>query len=143
MWCHEIAVQSLYNTNVDLAGFLTQQEFSAWISAYQSLLDNYRETRHGEIDYSKTQDHTYAELLYITFMEPSLFRLAAEWNLSETEVLQRLSGISTHSIAEYPWLGNVYHRKEIESHSPFPTIPVSDDPRECSNYEPDYFGINP
>lgn len=142
MWCHEIAVQQLYTINTDVSGFLSQTEFSAWISAYQSLLDNYRLSLNGEIDFSRIQDHTFAELLYITFMEPSVYRLANEWKLTETEVLERLAGISTHTNAEYPWMGNLYHRRDIESHSPFQSIPVSDDPRECSSYEPDYFGLH-
>lgn len=139
MWCHEIAIQPLINPSTGLSGFLTPLQFSSWLGAYQSLLDNYRQTLHGEIDFSKTQDHTIAELLYIAFMEPSIYRLSQEWEMTESEVLQKLNGLPTHINGEYPWMGAIYDRKDVDGLAPYNHIQISDDARECSSYEPDFF----
>lgn len=143
MWCHEIAVQPLYTTGNDVPGYLTQNQFSTWIAYYQNLLNQYRNTLHGEIDFSHRQDHTFAELLYIPFMEPSAARLALEWSMTETEVRNRLSGLTTHTNAEYAWLGDLYNRKEVDALSPYGVAQVPDDVREQSNYEPDIFNLHP
>lgn len=141
MWCHEIAVQPLFTTGNSLPGYLTEQEFSSWVTSYQSLLNQYRRSLQGEIDFNRKQDHTLAELLYVTFMEPSAARLALEWNMSETEVKARLSGLTTHINAEYNWLGDLYTRKEVDALSPYACAQVPEDVREKSSYEPDIFHL--
>ncbi len=142
MWCHEIAVQPLYTTGNNLPGYLTEQEFGSWVTSYQSLLNQYRSNLQGEIDFGRKQDHALAELLYITFMEPSAARLALEWNMSETDVAARLNGLTTHVNAEYDWLGDLYNRKEVDALSPYTCMQVPDDVREKSSYEPDLFHLH-
>ena len=84
------------------------------------------------VDFSNTQEHTLTELLYISFMETSAERLSLEWNLPVVEVQNRLSGITTHVYEEFPFLGYLYYRNEIESFAPFQGLPVSTSVREES-----------
>ena len=87
------------------------------------------------VDFSQTQQHTFTELLYISFMEPSAERLSREWNLTLTEVQNRLTGLPTHTYDEFPFLGTLYHRKDIELLAPYPGLSVSDHVREQSQTE--------
>jgi hypothetical protein len=59
--------------------------------------------------------------------------------MTEAEVLSRVSGLPTHINAEYPWLGNLYQRSDVDSLAPFSSVKISDNARTCSAYEPDYF----
>ena len=135
MWCHESNIQPLFYPNNDYAGFLSYNDF-------KDTLLNYRESNRTQklaltngVDFAQTQQHTLTELLYISFMEPSAERLSLEWNLPITQVQNLLSGLPTHVYDEFPFLGTLYDRKDVESLAPFQGLTVSSHVREASQIE--------
>lgn len=135
MWCHESNINQLFNPQNDYSGYLTYGDF-------QNTLINYRESNRNQklaltdgVDFAQTQQHEFTELLYISFMEPSAERLSLEWNLPLTQVQDLLSGLPTHLYLEFPFLGTLYHRKDVESLAPFQGLSVSSHVREASIIE--------
>ncbi len=135
MWCHESNINQMFNPQNDYAGYLTYADF-------QNTLVSYRESNRTQklaltdgVDFSQTQQHTLTELLYISFMEPSAERLSLEWNLPLAQVQNLLSGLPTHVYDEFPFLGNLYHRNEVEAFAPFQGLTVSTNVRENSTIE--------
>lgn len=137
-WCHESSVQPLFSEQSDFEGYFTYLQL-------RDTLTYYRETHRAKknalttgVDFTKTQDHAFMELLYTTFMEPSISRLALEWDMSEAEVASRLAGIPTHLNVEYPFLGERYFRDEVNAVAPFKGLSVSSSVREPSAIEVNY-----
>lgn len=134
-WCHESNIQQMFSIQNNFTGYLTYTDF-------QNTLINYRESNRIKklalvdgVDFSQTQQHTYTELLYISFMEPSAERLSLEWNISVAEVQNLLGNFQTHVYPEFPFLGNLYDRNEIENIAPFQGLQVSTSVREESLIE--------
>ena len=135
MWCHESNINQMYNPQNDYSGYLPFNEF-------QNTLINYRESNRNlklaltdGVDFSQTQQHTLTELLYISFMEPSAERLSLEWNKSLNEVQNLLAGLPTHVYDEFPFLGTLYNRNNVENLAPFKGLSVSSQVREESVIE--------
>mgnify|MGYP007014124880 FL=1 len=68
-------------------------------------------------------------------MHPSAERLSNEWGLSVTDVTLRLGHLTRHTYGEFPFLGLLYHREEVEQYSPFHGLKVSSSVREKSQIE--------
>ncbi len=97
-----------------------------------------RQVEAGLADRLHAQDHTYAELLYITFYEPSTERVARERNVPVARVREMLSGLPTHAHHEFDFLGpQLYRRSDIDAMAPYGVLEPPTDPREPSAYEPD------
>lgn len=135
IWCHESVINQMFTPQNDYAGYLTYNQF-------QNTLINYRESNRNlklgltnGVDFSQTQQHTLTELVYISFMEPSAERLSLEWNLPLAQIQTILSGIPTHVHDEFPFLGNLYHREQIENLATFQGLAVSGSVREQSVIE--------
>lgn len=135
MWCHESSINQMFTTQNDFTGYLSAATF-------QNTLINYRESNRNlklaltdGVDFSQTQQHTLTELLYISFMEPSAERLSLEWGIPLTQVQSLLSNLPTHIYAEFPFLGNLYYRKDVENLAPFQGLTVSSSVREQSEIE--------
>ena len=138
LWCHEIRLQPAFKNVTDVNGYLTTNEFDAIVADRMSIVDRYRSALRSKVDFRRTQDHTYAELLYLTFVEPSVERLAIEWNMPVDQVALLLRGKQTHAQKEFAYLGSkLYRREEIDRLGPYPVMRVAEDPREPSTYEPD------
>lgn len=135
MWCHESSIQPLFTAQNDYAGFLTYTDFRDTLLGYRENNRNQKLTLTDGVDFSQTQQHTFTELLYISFMEPSAERLSLEWDLPLTQVLNLLSGLPTHTYNEFPFLGTLYYRNDIESLAPFQGLAVSGSVREASSIE--------
>ena len=141
LWCHEIRLQPAFKNLVDTPGYYTTQQFGTLIAERMKLVDQYRERLDSRVDFKRTQDHTFAELLYLTFMEPSAERLALEWNLPVEQVTVLLKAKPTHKQEEFAWLGSrLYRRQDVDALAPYPVIKVASDPRELSTYEPEMLG---
>lgn len=137
LWCHEIRLQRTFNHVTDLSGYYAAKQFDALIASRQEAIARYRSTLDSRIDFAREQDHTFAELLYLSFMEPSAQRVAGEWGVSVTEVQQRLTGEPTHRQDEFSFLGNnLYRRRDVDALGPRKAIPVPTDLRESSAHEP-------
>jgi hypothetical protein len=134
-WCHESNIQQMFSIQNNFTGYLTYTDF-------QNTLINYRESNRtlklalvDGVDFSQTQQHTLTELLYISFMEPSAERLSIEWNMTVSEVQNLLTSYQTHIYPEFPFLGNLYDRNQIENVAPFKGLQVSTSIREESLIE--------
>ncbi len=139
LWCHETSLQPPYNDNHTLIGYYSTAEFKAKINQFTKLIEDYRATLSSDIDFTKQHLHTKAELLYLSFTEPSAERLAAEWGLTLEETKKKLQGISTHAHGEFALLGDeLYFRSQVEALAPFEPIRVPDEARDVSIYEPDF-----
>jgi len=138
MWCHE---SGLHTTLVDFAGVpghLDRAAFDSLVRERQKILSDYRDALDIQIDYRELQDHTYAELLYLTFEEPSLDRLAREWGVSTGRAAQLLVGKPVHAQEEFAYLGEaLYLRADVESLAPYAVQAVPQSVREPSAHEPD------
>jgi hypothetical protein len=137
-WCHESSIQKMYTTQNNYTGFLTASELQNTLVNYREANSNLKQQLTDGVDFSQPQQHTLTELLYISFMEPSAERLSLEWNLPINQVRNLLSGIPTHIYEEFPFLGNLYYRNEIETLAPFQGLKVSSNVRETSLVEVNY-----
>ncbi len=138
LWCHEIVIQPLYTRNDSIKGSVTQAEFQELVKAMMFKLDLYRKNLNSEIDYSKTQDHSLAERLYIGYMEPSLMKLSKEWNIPVTKLKDILKNNRTHVYQEYPFFGDIYYRDSVNSLAPFTSCIKPFNVREQDANSPDF-----
>ncbi|HMT29404.1 MAG TPA: hypothetical protein PKD91_09015 [Bacteroidia bacterium] len=139
LWCHESKVQPLFFGNTDVINYMNSSSFLQKVNESNRFLKAYRNEISGGVDWSKPEEHTYSELLYITFMEPNAERVAAEWGLDVNTTQQILTNYPTHVYGEFPFLGNLYHRSTIDSLTPYHVERVPLSAREPSSYEPDFF----
>jgi hypothetical protein len=135
MWCHESKIQPLFSEQDDFVGYIPYLEFKDILIDYKDSHINLQNSIVDGVDYEETLQHTFTELLYIAFMEPSANRLSLEWGISVSEVENILSGIPTHTHDEFDYLGELYHRSDIESYAPFSGLEVSSHIREESETE--------
>jgi len=138
MWCHELYIQPLFSRNEPVTHMMSNEAFMSCVARFQAQLDAYRRTLDTDIDFSKKQDHTQSELLYISFMEAPAYRLRSEL-AGDTAALGRLRQLPTHVYEEFPFLGELYHRKEVDALFARLKIRVPESVRERGSYEPDYF----
>lgn len=139
LWCHEINIQPLFTRNDSVKGFMSPAEFQRIISARKILLDTYRKTLNGDVDFTKTQDHAFMELLYITFMEPSIFKLAGEWGQDPIKLMKRFERERRHPHREYSFLPDLMERAAVKKHSPYTTVPLPDSIWAENALEPNLF----
>ncbi len=135
MWCHESTINPLFTQQQDFIGYLTASELQNTLIGFRNSHQNLKFFLTNGVDFTQTQQHTLTELLYISFMEPSTERLALEWNLPINQVQNLLSSLPTHTYAEFPFLGNLYYRNDIENIAPFISLSVSSSVREQSETE--------
>lgn len=138
MWCHESNINQLFTPQNNFSGFLTSQQLNDTLINFNNKLKQQQFLLTEGVNFSNTQDHVMMELAYITFMEPSKLRLSNEWNVSEIEVQNILSSLTTHEHDEFPFLGNLYDRNEVENFAPFSSLTVSSSIREESLIEINY-----
>jgi hypothetical protein len=119
LWCHELYIQPLYTTNDSVAGYISQESFQETVKDLMFKLSLYRKNLNGEVDYSKTQDHSFVERLYIGYMEPSLIKLSKEWNIPVAKLKEILKKNGTHKHAEFSFFGDIYFRDSINTFAPF------------------------
>jgi len=136
LWCHEIVIQPLFGKTDSVANSISPREFQKLVESQNMILNVYRKTLNSEINFSNRQDHTLMELLYISYMEPSIKKLSKEWSIPEKELKAILNQQTTHPHSEFSFFDSVYYRANIEKYAPSKCIKVADDIREPSIYEP-------
>ncbi len=142
IWCHELVVQPLFFETPEPAKGMSIAAFGLLVDSTQKQLENYRKQLHSVIDFSKKQAHTQGELLYISFMEPSAFRIANEWEMDTLQVKSVMGKMETHVYAEFPFLGKSYYRYYVDSLSTYSVAPVPFSVREYFSGEPNHFPNN-
>ena len=142
LWCHEINLQPPFRNVTDLEGYYSTREFKELVASATRVVAAYRTTLASKVEFTRLQDHSNAEDLYLSFAEPTASRLAAEWNMPLERVKQLLASrnLKSHPHSERIDDGilgdNLYDRNEVDSLAPYATIRGPSDMRESSSYEP-------
>ena len=130
IWCHEVVVQPLFKAQENYEGYLDYFKLDDTLTYFNNKLQKYQNSLWTDKSLTNKKLHTELELLYISFMEPSAQRIAREWNMPLKEVNKILSGLKTHTHEEFPFLGNLYYRKDIDKLAPFKTLKTPKNIRE-------------
>lgn len=133
IWCHEVVVQPLFRQQKNHKGYLSFMKFNDTLKYFNHKLQDYQDSKWKDKSLRNKKLHTELELLYISFMEPTAERISREWNMTLMEVKQKTSHLKTHNHKEFPFLGNLYHRKDIDLLAPFRYLEVPESIREKSN----------
>jgi hypothetical protein len=142
LWCHEINLQPPFRNVTDLEGYYSTKEFKELVASATRAVAAYRTTLASKVEFTRLQDHSNAEDLYLSFAEPTASRLAAEWNMPLERVKQLLASrnLKTHPHSERIDDGvlgdDLYDRNEVDSLAPYATLRGPSDMRESSSYEP-------
>jgi hypothetical protein len=140
MWCHESSVQTLFSPTHHVPGKLSPNAFRDTIRQMKTALRRYQREQYATVQFDSTYHHTEHELLYITFMEPTLARVAAEWQMTQIAAQALVRHLPTHYHPEFPWLGPLYRRRDIEPLAPVRCAPVPTHVREAGGTEVDFWG---
>lgn len=138
LWCHETHVQSLFIENQPVTGMLTNEGFMQIRDSIQSRLERYRLILATDMDWKNQRDHTLSELLYITYMEPTVMHLTNEWRMNDADVLALLKLKNHHRFEEFDYIGEVYERWQVESLDSVFNLEVPASARETAR-EVNYF----
>lgn len=142
LWCHEINLNPPFNNVTDVPGYYTTQQFRDLVASQMRVVASYRQTLRSKVDFRKTQDHSNAENLYLSFAQPTVERLADEWSLPVATVQQMLQRhhLKTHRHSAYVDDGilgdQLYDRSEVEALAPYSGVRGPSDVREASSFEP-------
>lgn len=139
LWCHESNIQPLLSIQMDTQNHLSNSQLKDTLQYFKDRLNASQLKLSLGVDFSKKQEHTLMEMYYISFMEPSAMRLSQEWGVSIEEIKKELVSLKTHTHDEFPMLGSLYHRMDVEAFAPFTSIKVSGSIRELSDLEVNYF----
>lgn len=138
LWCHETTIQTLFIPNESVPGMLTSEEFLVIRDSMQVRLERYRLTLNTDMNWKFVSDHTQAELLYITFMEPTVMHMMNEWKMSEPQVRDILKYESHETFKEFTYIGEVYQRSAIDAMDTTAVLTVPKSARETLG-EVNYF----
>jgi hypothetical protein len=142
LWCHEINLNPPFSNVTDVPGYYTTLQFRELVASQMRVVAEYRRTLRSKVDFRKTQDHSNAESLYLSFAQPTAARLAEEWSMPVEQVLQKLQALHlkphAHSVyVDDGILGDqLYNRDEVEVLAPYHAVRGASDSRESSRYEP-------
>jgi hypothetical protein len=138
LWCHETHLLRPFEGVTTVPGYVSVRAFEQRLSGRTAELRTARSALDSRIDFEREQDHTYAELLYLTFYEPSAERIALEWGAPLARVRETLSALPTHTHGEFDFLGpRLFRRSDVDALAPYGALEPPTDPREPSAYEPD------
>jgi len=136
-WCHESKIQSSFINSAEKPHI---EKFKTQITKRRNQIKRLRAKIVNELDFSKQQDHSLGEFLYLLFMEPSAERLAFEWQENIEVVKEKLVGIQSHRIEEFRNFdfGDRYHRELVKHLAPFKVLRTPEVARDFAEYEPDF-----
>lgn len=139
IWCHEINIQPLFRATDTIKGFLSPNLFQEIIKKQNTLLKAYRAKLNSDVDFSKLQHHAYQELIYISFMEPSIKRLSQEWKIPVEKLITLLKDKPKHTHHEFKFLGELMLREDVSEAAIHKTGKIPFSIREENESEPNYF----
>jgi hypothetical protein len=109
---------------------MSNEEFLLYRDSMQARLERYRLTLRSDMNYENHEEHTLAELLYITYMEPTAMHLAHEWNTTEDSVRWILRDEKSYKFEEFDYVGTVWNRKHVQYYDTIRDIEVPWSARE-------------
>jgi hypothetical protein len=113
MWCHETTIQRGSSANPTVGSYLSYADFVAQVTAADALISAIRSSQPSAIRWGEPDAHQWAEMLTMSFLEPSPERVAREWGVSLAEV--EAEGLATHESAEFPSFGQLYDRVDVDA----------------------------
>lgn len=135
MWCHESGIQQLFRKQIDVKNHLSSGDFLDSLQRYNRELRVYQDRVWQDSLILNRRLHTEMEIAYISFMEPSVEQLTNEWQIPQEEVLKKVAHLKSHRHHEFDFLGDLYHRKDIDLLAPFQVLEVPEYIREVSSNE--------
>jgi len=132
IWCHETGIQPMFRKQKDHKGYLSYQKLQDTLDYYNKQLRSYQSKIWKDKQIVNKRLHTEMEVTYIAFMEPSVEHLSNEWGIGIQEVQKKLKHLSTHRHHEFDFLGDLYHRKDVDSIAPWKVLEVPESIREKS-----------
>ncbi|WP_299763694.1 hypothetical protein [uncultured Dokdonia sp.] len=135
MWCHESGIQQLFRKQIDIENHMSSKDFLDSLKRYNRELRVYQDRVWQDSLLKKRNLHTEMEISYITFMEPSIEQLANEWQVSKRTVRKKVAHLKSHRHHEFGFLGDLYHRRDIDTLAPFQVLEVPKYIREVSTNE--------
>lgn len=138
MWCHESVLQPVFRKQNNYPGHLSSNAFRDSLDRYSRQLRRYQDSIWKDANIKNRRLHTLMEIAYIGFMEPSVERLSGEWGLPVPEVVKKVSHLQSHRHDEFNYLGDLYHRKDVDVLAPWSVMEVPERIREKSANEMDH-----
>ncbi len=132
MWCHEGQLQRPFNTEVNDVATLVPA-----VDSMNNALRTLRKTFDSGFSFEPHRDHTYMEILYISYLEPTLQQLSREWRMKSEDIRLLLRLNKRHLHPEFSFGDSLYTRSEIKAAAPY-SIPVPDDVREWRLSDPNF-----
>lgn len=125
MWCHEGRIQKEHQV------IKVNEQLSKFVDTLNLQLENYRSTLSAQHLYEPHKAHTYMEILYISYLEPTLQQLSMEWQMSVSELKILLKNSKRHLHPEFSFGDSLFDRQAIQHLAPF-SMKVPGDVREYS-----------
>ncbi|WP_299899460.1 hypothetical protein [uncultured Aquimarina sp.] len=135
IWCHETGIQPLFSKQNNYPGYLTYPELKDSLDRNNKLLRSYQDKHWQDKEIRNKRLHTEMEISYISFMEPSAEHISNEWGISIEEVKTKLKHLKTHRHHEFGFIGDLYHRKDIDALAPWKSLEIPESMREKSANE--------
>ncbi len=114
IWCHEVNIHPLFRGQQNVEGYLSATELQNVLKGSNEKLQGYQNKIWKNKWLIDKQNHRFMELSYISFLEPSLERIANEWDMPIEEVKAKLKNLKTHKQEQFIFLEELYDRKDIE-----------------------------
>lgn len=130
LWCHETSILPLFRKQQDWEGFFTFAELDTFLKKKNQMLRTFQWNNWKDPHFREKATHEKMEISYISFMEPSAERLAHEWQMPLEEVKLKLEGLETHRHHEFDFLGDLYHRKDVDPLGPWQVVAAPESIRE-------------
>jgi len=139
LWCHETGIQPLFRKQKDHLGYLTSKAFLDSLRLFDQRLRAFQKKTWKDKTILNRRLHVEMELSYIAFMEPSLEHISREWGIPLANVKNKLKHLKSHRHEEFDFLGDLYHRRDIDAIAPYKSLPVPESIREKSDHEVNNF----
>ena len=130
MWCHEGQLQRPYNTEMNAVGALVSA-----VDSKNIQLTAFRNALKSGFSFEPHGAHTYMEILYISYLEPTLLQLSREWQMKVEDVRFLLLINKRHLHPEFSFGDSLYTRSDVEHQAPY-SIAVPRDVREWNETDP-------
>ncbi len=116
MWCHEGGLQAGSPDNPHSPPHLDYEDWMSSLEEMNRLLAAHRERLEG-VAFDDPLAHTWSEWLVHELLRPRPARVAAEWGVSEAQVLALVAEgvLSLGPHAEWPERGEVLDRWEVDA----------------------------
>lgn len=115
MWCHEDHLMpGVPDQNPAVPGSISGARFARALDGLSGELASLR-AMNPDVDWAHPEVHEQGELLAFTFLNPSAERLSREWGRDPDEVRDALTGLTPAVDAEFPDLGPLYARADVDA----------------------------